>query len=194
MGSRVATQMLLMASVSAFLGCAPTAKAQPGCYQSSVLSPAPLLGNQGEIVRLADGSLWEVIGEYLYLYAYYPTIVACPSAGKLIVGEHSVNARPLGQPAPPPPAKSSKTAPQGPQTTRPSPDPELIESRINGEFTGWTGDTIFHLMNGQVWQQTSYSYRYHYAFMPRVLILRINGGYQMQVDGIEGRIAVSQLR
>ncbi len=29
-----------------------------------------------------------------------------------------------------------------------------IISRIEGEFTGWTGDTEFHLANGQVWKQT----------------------------------------
>ena len=31
---------------------------------------------------------------------------------------------------------------------------EVIESRIDGTFTGWTGKTIFRLENGQEWTQT----------------------------------------
>ena len=60
-------RIALMALVQAVGFCIPNVKAQSGCYLSSVLSPAPLLGNHGEVVRLADGSLWEVIGGYLYL-------------------------------------------------------------------------------------------------------------------------------
>lgn len=176
--------------------CMATAQAQPACYHSSVLAPAPLLGNHGEIVRLADGSLWEVVGEYQYLYEYYPSIVACPSLGKLILGRHSINARPIRPAVSAPPANSGPTSPQGAQNAKP-PAPQaadLIESQIDGEFTGWDGETVFRLMNGQIWQQVSYSYTYHYAFMPRVLIFRAGSGYQMQVEGVEGRIAVRQLR
>lgn len=36
--------------------------------------------------------------------------------------------------------------------------PDVIESRIEGEFEGWDGDTIFELENGQIWQQSSYAY------------------------------------
>jgi len=30
------------------------------CYQSSIVSPTPFMGNNGEIFKLADGSVWEV--------------------------------------------------------------------------------------------------------------------------------------
>jgi hypothetical protein len=30
---------------------------------------------------------------------------------------------------------------------------EPFQSRIVGEFTGWTGDTVFELENGMVWRQ-----------------------------------------
>ena len=189
-----ATQIPLTAPLLAFLLCAPVARAQPGCYQSSVLSPAPLLGNHGEIVQLADGTLWEVIGAYLYLYKYYPIIVACPTAGKLIVGQDSVNARLIRPPDPLPPASSGPTTSQGVQTAKPSPRAAVIDSQINGEFTGWDGDTVFRLMNGQIWQQASYSYTYYYAFMPKVLIFKDGDTYQMQVEGVQERIAVRQLR
>ncbi|MFN8723054.1 MAG: hypothetical protein ACK5YI_19695, partial [Rhodospirillales bacterium] len=71
---------------------------------------------------------------------------------------------------------------------------DVIESQIDGDFEGWEGDTIFKLVNGQIWQQVSYSYKYHYAFMPRVLIVRVGAGFQMQVQGVQGRIALRQLR
>lgn len=43
------------------------------CYESSIVSPSPFMGNNGEIFKLADGSLWEVKFEYEYLYEYLPT-------------------------------------------------------------------------------------------------------------------------
>ncbi len=61
------------------------------CYQSSILSPSPFMGNNEEIFKLDDGSLWEVKYEYEYLYEYYPPVIICPSRGKLIVGEKSLN-------------------------------------------------------------------------------------------------------
>lgn len=196
MRSPPGSQGLLKALTLAFFLCALTAKAQSGCYQSSVLSPTPLLGNHGEIVRLADGSLWEVVGEYLYLYEYYPSIVACPDSGRLIVGQHSINAHPIRPAGSAAPANHPPTTPQGAQTARPpAPQtPQLIDSRIDGEFTVWEGETVFRLINGQIWQQATYAYTYHYAFNPRVLIYRIGGGYQMQVEGVQGQIAVRQLR
>ena len=49
------------------------------------------MGNNGEIIKLSDGSLWEVKYEYEYLYEYFPTVVICPGQGKLIVGRTSLN-------------------------------------------------------------------------------------------------------
>ena len=62
------------------------------CYESSILSPAPFLGINEEIFKLADGSLWEVKYEYEYLYEYYPSVVICPGRGRLVVGKKSLNA------------------------------------------------------------------------------------------------------
>lgn len=33
------------------------------------------------------------------------------------------------------------------------PDDTAIQSRIVGSFSGWTGDTVFELENGMVWEQ-----------------------------------------
>jgi hypothetical protein len=81
----------------------------------------------------------------------------------------------------------------GPPTSAPS-SPSVIESRIDGTFEGWDGDTVFRLINGQVWQQATYAYHYAYAYMPRVLIVRDGSGYVMQVEGVRPTVRVRQLR
>jgi hypothetical protein len=69
-----------------------------------------------------------------------------------------------------------------------------IESKIDGEFNGWNGETIFKLTNGQIWQQSSYAYTYHYAYMPKVTIYKINNKYKMIVEGVKGSIEVKQIK
>ncbi len=69
----------------------------------------------------------------------------------------------------------------------------VIESQIDGEFQGWDGETIFKLLNGQIWQQSSYQYHYHYAYMPKVTIYRTDGGYKMKVDGVDQTIYVKRI-
>jgi len=70
----------------------------------------------------------------------------------------------------------------------------VIESRIDGDFEGWEGETIFKLMNGQIWQQVDYSYYYHYAFMPRVTIYKGSSGYIMEVDGTDRKVRVQRIK
>jgi len=72
--------------------------------------------------------------------------------------------------------------------------PAVIESRIDGEFTGWEGETIFKLLNGQIWQQSSYAYKYKYAYSPKVLIYKSGATYRMKVDGVDTEISVRRLK
>ena len=69
-----------------------------------------------------------------------------------------------------------------------------IESQIDGEFNGWEGETIFKLTNGQIWQQSSYDYTYHYAFRPKVVIYKVNGRYKMTVEGVKNAIMVMRIK
>lgn len=49
----------------------------------------------------------------------------------------------------------------------------VIESRITGDFTGWSGETYFKLENGQLWQQRlDGNYRYKGPANPEVRIDR----------------------
>jgi hypothetical protein len=141
------------------------------------------MGNDGEIFELDDGSFWQVKYEYEYMYEYYPNVVICPSRRTLIVGRETLNVEPVGAVGTP------GLSPSGSVLAAAS----VIESRINGEFTGWDGDTVFLLLNGQIWQQSSYAYLYHYAYGPEVLIYRSGSVYKMRVEGVDGEIAVSRL-
>jgi hypothetical protein len=69
---------------------------------------------------------------------------------------------------------------------------QAIESRIDGDFDGWVGDTVFKLQNGQVWQQASPSAHYMFIKAPRVVIS--SAPYRMKVEGIAAEIAVRRLR
>ena len=79
------------------------------------------------------------------------------------------------------------------ETTVTSPTVDVIETRIKGTFRGWDGDTIFEMVNGQIWQQTSYSYTYHYAYRPQVVIFRSGLRYKMVVEGVTPWINVKRL-
>ena len=74
------------------------------------------------------------------------------------------------------------------------PSTDIIESNISGAFEGWKGETIFKLMNGEIWQQTEYCYEYHYAYSPKVLIIPSAGGYKAKVEGVSKAVGVTRLR
>lgn len=80
-----------------------------------------------------------------------------------------------------------------PQVTIPSTS-DVVESRIDGTFEGWSGGTIFKLMNGQIWQQTGNAYTYHYAYMPKVLIYKSGLVYKLRVDGVSTEITVNRVK
>lgn len=70
----------------------------------------------------------------------------------------------------------------------------VIESRIDGVFEGWDGDTIFPLMNGQIWQQSSFGLVLRLQMSPKVIIYSEYGVYKMHVEGVEQDIHVVRLR
>lgn len=141
-----------------------------GCTKTSITKPSPFMGNNGEVFKLADGSLWQVKYEYEYLYEYYPTVVICPSQNLLIIKGKKLNVVPL--------------APQRKAGSGASHDGNsIIESRIDGDFNGWEGETVYQLTNGQIWQQSGYHYHYHYAFSPKVMIYSEGGSFKMIVEG-----------
>lgn len=70
----------------------------------------------------------------------------------------------------------------------------MIESHIDGAFTGWSGGALFKLRNGQLWQQEGFSYRYRYAYMPRVAISVVGDRHLLRVEGMGEGVFVRRLR
>lgn len=73
-------------------------------------------------------------------------------------------------------------------------EPEVIQSRIVGPFTGYTGSTVFTLENGQRWAQSQRESAYYPKIdSPPVVIIRAGFGYRMYIQGA-GAIRVSKVR
>jgi hypothetical protein len=72
--------------------------------------------------------------------------------------------------------------------------PEVIQSRIVGPFTGYTGRTVFTLENGQRWAQSQFDSAYFPKIdSPPVVIVKAGLGYRMYIAG-GGAIRVSKVR
>lgn len=111
------------------------------------------------LFKMANGTYWiQDQYKYWYHYAYNPEATITEESGRFIlsVAGNSIPIRRANN---------------------------VIESRIDGEFKGWEGETIYRLVNGQVWQQSSYKYQYKYAYMPQVIVYEVGGGYKMLVAG-----------
>ncbi len=89
---------------------------------------------------------------------------------------------------------TGKTMPQKQVPVRTPQATSVIKSHIDGDFEGWEGETIFKLDNGQIWQQASYAYIYHYAYHPEVMIINVKGTWKMKVEGVDDMIEVKRLK
>ncbi|MFZ4438287.1 MAG: BACON domain-containing protein [Syntrophales bacterium] len=116
------------------------------CYEATVQSPTPFMGNNGEILKLSDGTYWEVKYAYEYLYAYYPEVIICPTTRKLYI--NSIDVWPVG----------TVSAQSCYEATVQSPTP----------FMGNNGE-ILKLSDGTYWE-VKYAYEYLYAYSPSVII------------------------
>lgn len=151
-------------------------------YEARITSPSPFMGNNGELFKLNDGSTWEVMYEYNYLYAYYPQVLVSPKEGKLILDGKKLSVKKISS------GNTLKNDKGSGKMT------QVYESRIDGAFKGWTGDTIVKLDNGQIWQQSQYYYEYMYSYCPKVMIVKKGTSYKMQVDGINESVRVERLK
>ncbi len=73
--------------------------------------------------------------------------------------------------------------------------PRHIETRIAGLFTGWTGDTVFPLENGQVWKQAASGYYTDTRLNhPRVVIKKLVFGYLLTLPGHSETVFVRRIK
>ena len=93
-------------------------------------------------------------------------------------------------------AGAVKDEPLGRPPVRPSGSgcAPAIESMLSGEFTGWEGETIFKLDNGQIWQQAEYDYTYSYSYRPDVTIYQTAAGCRLKVEDEDETILVRRIK
>lgn len=141
------------------------------CFESSIVSPTPFMGNNDEIFKLADGSIWQVKYEYEYLYEYNPKVVICPSRGKLIINENSLNVEPLSR------SRNTKSKPEGGW--------ELYEkTNIVGKVNGTIQQgNIFKTTSGSIYEVTGRTLQVVLELQPEVMVLRNGDVYKLVVEG-----------
>ena len=75
------------------------------------------------------------------------------------------------------------------------PEPKELSSRIMGSFSGWSGNTVFELENGQVWKQIErdkFSVRLQ---DPTVTVEKgMFGAYFLKVKGFGSRVKVKRIK
>lgn len=73
---------------------------------------------------------------------------------------------------------------------------EAIESRLVGDYAGWTGKSIFKLENGQIWQQAGGGARYDdQRSAPAVKVYPgMLGAYWLEVEGVRERVKVKPVK
>lgn len=72
-------------------------------------------------------------------------------------------------------------------------EPQVVETRILGRFTGWSGTTVFTLENGQVWQQSSPGDFETHLDDPKVVIKKLGFGYLLTIPGQGATVFVKRI-
>ena len=137
------------------------------------------MGNNGEIIKLSDGSLWEVKYEYEYLYEYFPTVVICPGQGKLIVGRTSLNVQLVS------------SVPDAVTSARRGPGQAgkwdmFEETQLEGTISGTVQQgRIFRTTSGNVYEVTGLTLQLVLEVQPEVMVLRNGDTYRLVVEGFD---------
>ena len=156
-----------------------------GCYEASIVSPTPFMGNNDEIFKLSDGSVWEVKYEYEYLYEYYPSVIICPDRGRLIIGEKSLNIQSLTSRSGPGIGKSGQG--QGWEVVE--------ETNLAGSISGIIQQGhIFKTISGSIYEVTGLTLQLVLELSPAVMVLRNGNVYKLVVEGFEEPLICRKLK
>lgn len=150
-----------------------------GCYQAAVMSPSPFMGNNGEIIKLDNGNIYEIKYSYEYLYEYYPNVTICPDANLLIIKDKKIQIKEIA-------SKGGGDA----QKSKSS----VTEAFITSNFDGLRLGNVYVLSNGQVWEQAEAWIWVWIWVNPKVMIYKNNGQYTMKVEGIDHPVAVRRIK
>jgi hypothetical protein len=95
---------------------------------------------------------------------------------------------------PPPPPVTVVTTVVVTATPTPPVCSPMIDTRVDGQFTGWTGQTLFKFQNQQQWQQDGSGYILDRLASPHVQIYSVQGQCRLAVDGIASTVAVVRVK
>ena len=174
----------LLGTLILFFVFSTSARAQE-CYESSIVSPSPFMGNNGEIFKLADGSVWEVKYEYEYLYEYSPSVIVCPNLGKLIIVEDSLDVQLIV-------ARPGSTGSGSMQ----SEGWEIFEeTNLMGSISGTVQQgRIFRTTSGSIYEVTGLTLQLVLELQPDVLVLRNGNTYKLIIEGFDEPVICRKLK
>lgn len=153
-----------------------------GCYESSIQSPTPFMGNDGEVFKLIDGSVWEVKYEYEYMYEYYPSVTVCPDRGKLLIGGKSLNVELL-------------STPRGAQGGSGQAWEVFEETNLQGSISGTVKQGhIFKTTSGSIYEVTGLTLQLVLELQPAVTVLRNGNVYKLIVEGFDEPLICEKLK
>ncbi len=153
-----------------------------GCYESSIQSPTPFMGTDGEVFKLIDGSVWEVKYEYEYMYEYYPSVIACPDRGKLIIEDKKLNVELLST------AKGSGASSGSSWVV-------FEETNLQGSISGTIQQGhIFKTTSGSIYEVTGLTLQLVLELQPEVTVLRNGNVYKLIVEGFDEPLICSKLK
>jgi hypothetical protein len=151
-----------------------------------------------QVTILAENPPWVLVttesGSTGYLSASYVNGQNSPTDPSLTSPSPEVHAAPKQGQAPKRTFPTLRAAPSQSIDTRLSSCSPAVESTISGEFSGWEGETIFKLDNGQIWEQAEYDYTYDYEYRPDVTIYQTTAGCRMKVEDVEETILVRRIK
>ena len=150
------------------------------CYESTIDKPTPFMGNNGEIFKLSDGSLWEVKYEYEYLYEYNPSVTICPSQGKLIVNGTSLYVELL-----------TSYVELLTSSTWEIYEETYLEGLVDGLVKQ---GRIFKTTSGNIFEVTGLTLQLVLELEPGVIILRNGDKFKLIVDGFDEPLICEKLK
>jgi hypothetical protein len=147
-----------------------------GCYESSIQSPTPFMGNNGEVFKLSDGSIWEV------KYEYNPSVIVCADQGKLIIGDKKLNVQALAK------GKSSGASSDNSWEI-------FEETNLVGSISGTVKPgRIFRTTSGSIYEVTGLTLQLVLELQPSVMVLRNGSVYKLVVEGFDEPLICSKLK
>lgn len=168
---------------------APSFAIAQNCYESSIVTPTPFMGNNDEIFKLADGSVWQVKYEYEYMYEYNPSVTVCPSRGKLIIGKKSLNIQKM--------SSGRKISPMQdkPSARGQSGSWEIFEeTSLQGSISGMVQrGSIFKTISGNVYEVVGLTLQLVLELQPDVMVLRSGDVYKLVVKGFDEPLICQKL-